>query len=88
MTGGWTLLAEDEASVNWNAQLARLTQYSPFQSFEWGRYQNHLGWRPLYYVCRPRGREVQAMCLALLRRYPGGIGFVWCVGGRLAISRR
>ncbi|MDC7785277.1 GNAT family N-acetyltransferase [Rhodoplanes sp. TEM] len=81
LSGGWALISAEEARDSWNAGLASLEEYSPFQSFEWGRYHAHLGWEPLHFVCRGRGGAPRAMCLALLRRFPGGVGFVWCVGG-------
>ena len=77
----WKLLTEEEAGRTWNTNAGRFEDSSPFQAFEWGRYQQALGWKPIHYAAVSDDSEVKAMCLALLRRMPWRGGFVWCVGG-------
>ncbi|MFD2182380.1 lipid II:glycine glycyltransferase FemX [Rhodoplanes azumiensis] len=81
MTDGWAALTAQEARRMWDDALARFDDGSPFQSLGWGEYQRKLGWEPVHYVHRAADGAISAMCLLLLRRYPAGIGFAWCVGG-------
>jgi hypothetical protein len=75
------LLDEETAQQIWNKHLTELADCSPFQTFSWGRYNRALGWKPCYFAAFDENSEIRAMCLGLLRRYPFGVGLMWCVGG-------
>ena len=49
--------------------------------FAWGEYNRALGWQPVYLAARGENDEITAMMLGLLRRYPLGVGLLWCAGG-------
>ena len=49
--------------------------------FAWGEYNRALGWQPVYLAARSATGEITAMMLGLLRRYPLGVGLLWCAGG-------
>lgn len=76
----WELLKE-EARRTWDENLTSFEEYSPFQMHAWGEYNRALGWQPLHLVARDESGEICAMMLGLLRRYPLGIGLLWCEGG-------
>ncbi|MCC6890281.1 MAG: peptidoglycan bridge formation glycyltransferase FemA/FemB family protein [Hyphomicrobiales bacterium] len=81
MPAHWKLLTEDEARAVWNSNATRFHDCSPFQTFEWGRYQKALGWQPVHYAALSQDGTIGAMCLALLRLPTRRTGFLWCVGG-------
>ena len=77
----WDLLDREAARIIWDVNLRRLSGSTPFQCFAWGSYQAELGWIPYYFVGRDDTGEIRSMCLALLRRYPLGLGVLSCIGG-------
>lgn len=77
----WKLLKKEEAEQVWDTNLESFDEYSPFQMFAWGEYNCALGWLPVHLVSRNEAGEICAMMLGLLRRYPFGIGLLWCEGG-------
>ena len=77
----WKLLTDEKAKQVWDDNLIRLADCSPFQTYSWGQYNRALGWQPYYFAAFDENDEITAMCLGLLRRYPMGIGMMWCVGG-------
>lgn len=77
----WKLLTEETAKQVWDESLIRLADRSPFQTYSWGQYNRALGWEPCYFAAFNEKEEIVAMCLGLLRRYPLGVGLMWCVGG-------
>lgn len=77
----WKLLTEEEAGKNWNEKLVELADYSPFQTFEWGRYHESLGWQPLYCVASDEQGNVSAMALILLKKIFLKTGLAWSPGG-------
>lgn len=77
----WELLNDETAKQVWDENLIRLSDCSPFQTFSWGQYNRALGWQPCYFAAFDEQGDINAMCLGLLRRYPFGVGLMWCVGG-------
>ncbi len=77
----WELLTNENAKGHWDTTLSGFTDCSPFQSYAFGQYYQSLGWQPLYLAANNEEGKTAAMCLGLLRRYPLGIGMLWCVGG-------
>ena len=77
----WELLTNESARQIWDENLIRFDDYSPFQMFAWGEYNRALGWQPVYLAARSENGEITAMMLGLLRRYPFGVGLLWCAGG-------
>lgn len=77
----WKLIENEAAAREWDENLIRLPDCSPFQTYAWGEYNRALGWQPLYFAAFNENGEIGAMCLGLLRRYPFGIGLMWCPGG-------
>ena len=77
----WKLLTDETAEQFWDENLIRLADCSPFQTYSWGQYNRALGWQPCYFAAFNEEDEIIAMCLGLLRRYPLGVGLMWCVGG-------
>jgi hypothetical protein len=77
----WQLLTDEAARQGWDDNLFRFADCSPFQTFSWGQYNRTLGWQPYYFAAFDEKDEINAMCLGLLRRYPFGVGLMWCVGG-------
>lgn len=77
----WKLLDETAAKENWDNQLSEFDDCSPFQTYDWGRYQKSLGWQPFHFVAENDRGEVCAMMLGGLRRYPFGTGLMWSPGG-------
>lgn len=77
----WELIEDETAARMWDKNLIQLSDCSPFQTYAWGEYNRALGWQPLYFAAFNENGEVEAMCLGLLRRYPLGIGLMWCPGG-------
>lgn len=77
----WNLIKEKDAARIWDENLIHLPDCSPFQSYVWGQYNRALGWEPLYLAAFNEKEEITAMCLGLLRRFPLGIGLMWCPGG-------
>ncbi len=77
----WELIEDETAAQIWDKNLIRLPDCSPFQTYAWGEYNRALGWQPLYFAAFDENSEIAAMCLGLLRRYPLGIGLMWCPGG-------
>jgi hypothetical protein len=77
----WKLLDEAEAKEIWDRQLIRFDDCSPYQTYDWGQYQKSLGWQPYHFIAENDSGETSAMVLGFLRRYPLGIGLMWCPGG-------
>jgi hypothetical protein len=77
----WNLITDEAAKEVWNENLIRFDDCSPFQTYEWGQYHKALGWQPYYFAATDARGEIVAMLLGLLRRYPLGIGLMWCTGG-------
>jgi hypothetical protein len=77
----WKLLAEETAKQIWDKQLIEFGDCSPYQTYGWGQYHKALGWEPYYFVAKTEEDAISAMFLVFLRRYPLGIGLMWCTGG-------
>ncbi len=77
----WKDITPREASDTWNENLARFDDCSPFQTYEWGQYQQSLGWEPHYCVCIDEEKNVKAIALVLVRRFLMKTGFAWVEGG-------
>ncbi len=77
----WEVLADETARQIWDENLIRFDDCSPFQMYAWGEYNRALGWQPVYLAARNATGEIAAMMLGLLRRYPFGVGLLWCAGG-------
>lgn len=77
----WQLLTDETAKQVWDENLIRLAGCTPFQSYSWGQYNRALGWQPCYFAGFNEKSEIAALCLCLLRRFPFGVGLMWCVGG-------
>jgi hypothetical protein len=77
----WKLLAEETAKEIWDKQLVKFYDCSPYQTYSWGQYHKALGWEPYYFVAETAQGAISAMFLGFLRRYPLGIGLMWCTGG-------
>ncbi len=77
----WELLTDNNASRNWDKNLARFTDCSPFQSYAFGQYHRNLGWQPYYWTATDKNGATAAMCSGLLRSFPLGFGILWCLGG-------
>lgn len=61
--------------------LVRFADGGPFQTYSWGEYRRSLGWQPCRWAAFNEKNDVVALMQATLRRYPLGIGLVWCEGG-------
>jgi hypothetical protein len=83
----WELLTDETAWRIWDKRLAEFPDCSPFQMYSWGAQQRALGWQPLHLAAFGDNGEMVAMMLALLRRYPLGVGMVWCAGGPVGDTR-
>src|ERR1043165_7904650 len=77
----WKKLTEEEARQSWDQTLARFVACAPFQSHAWGEYRKSLSWEQCRWVAVNETDEVVTMMQASLRRYPGGVGLLWCEGG-------
>lgn len=77
----WKLLTDEEASRNWNNYLNHFPDASPFQTYEFGQFNKEFGWLPAHFAAFDESGNPAAMMLGLLRRFPFGFGFMWCVGG-------
>jgi len=77
----WKLLSEDEARESWDETLTRFQDCAPFQSYAWGEYRRSLHWEQCRWVAFNEKDEAVAMMQASLRRYPLGVGLLWCEGG-------
>ncbi len=77
----WKLLTDEEAARNWNDYLNDFSDCSPFQTFEFGQFNKESGWQPVHFVAFDKNEKPSAMMLGLLRRFPFGFGFMWCIGG-------
>lgn len=77
----WQLQANETARHTWDQALLRLDDYTPFQTYARGEYHRALGWEPCHWAALNEDGEIVAMMLGLLRRYPLGIGLIWCEGG-------
>ena len=77
----WELLPAETARFLWDEKLASMEDCSPFQSYQFGQYQQCLGWQPHHWIATDQNGATEAMCLGLLRRYPLGVGILWCPGG-------
>ncbi|CAN5568401.1 hypothetical protein BH20ACI4_BH20ACI4_04000 [soil metagenome] len=77
----WKLLTEEEAARNWNKYLNCFSDCSPFQTYEFGQSNKDFGWLPVHLVAFDKNGKPAAMMLGLMRRFPFGFGFMWCVGG-------
>ena len=77
----WKKLTEEEARQSWDETLARFADCAPFQSYAWGEYRRALNWEQCRWVAVNEEDEVVTMMQASLRRYPGGVGLLWCEGG-------
>ncbi len=81
MMRNWKLIKEEKAAQIWNENLVKFEDCSPFQTFEWGQYQNSLGWTPLYFAHFDEEENITAMSMILLKSFPFKTGFVWVTGG-------
>jgi lipid II:glycine glycyltransferase (peptidoglycan interpeptide bridge formation enzyme) len=77
----WELLTPEAAARMWDETLLSLEDYTTFQSYAWGEYRRALGWEPCHWIAYDEEQKVVAMMLGLVRRYPFGLGMVWCEGG-------
>ena len=77
----WELLTDQDALAMWDQTLQGFDDCSPFQSYSWGEYRRALGWEPLRWVALDGNEKVVAMMQASVRRYPFGVGLIWCEGG-------
>ena len=77
----WKILTDEEARGTWDQTLVRFSDCSPFQSYAWGEYRRSLGWQPCRWAAFDDQDQIVAMMQASLRRYPLGVGLVWCEGG-------
>jgi hypothetical protein len=77
----WQLLSNEVAQQTWDEALLRLDDYSAFQSYARGEYHRALGWEPCHWAALNEQGEIVAVMLGLLRRYPLGVGLIWCEGG-------
>jgi len=77
----WKMLTGEEARGVWDQNLVQFSDCSPFQSYAWGEYRRSLAWQPCRWLAFDDRDQVVAMMQASLRRYPFGIGLVWCEGG-------
>lgn len=77
----WQLLTNEEASRTWDQTLKTFPDCSPYQSYSWGQYREALGWEAKRWVALDENEKVVAMMQGCLRRYPFGVGLIWCEGG-------
>ncbi|MGZ8846940.1 MAG: lipid II:glycine glycyltransferase FemX [Pyrinomonadaceae bacterium] len=77
----WELLTDEEALKVWDRTLKTFVDCSPYQSYAWGEYRRALGWEPRRWMAFDEKEKVVAMMQGCLRRYPFGVGLVWCEGG-------
>jgi len=77
----WELMTTEEALRSWDQSLEGFADCTPYQAFSWGEYRRALGWEPQRWIAFDENRKVVAMMQASLRRYPFGIGLIWCEGG-------
>ena len=81
----WTVLSDEDAAESWNALTLHLEDASPFHTFEFGQYYQHLGWHPMYCACFDNNRHVVAMALCLTKTVFGRITIGWCFGGPIGL---
>lgn len=77
----WKLQSDKEARASWDSVMLRFTDCAPFQTHAWGEYRRSLNWEQCRWIAFDEKNEPVAMMQASLRRYPGGIGLLWCEGG-------
>src|SRR6185503_2166195 len=77
----WKLLTDEEARESWDEMLVGFADCAPFQTYAWGEYRRALNWEQCRWVALNEKHEAVAMMQASLRRYPVGIGLLWCEGG-------
>lgn len=77
----WELLTNEEALRIWDQTLTRFPDCSPFQSYSWGEYRQALGWEPRRWMAFDAQDKVVAMVQGCMRKYPFGVGLIWCEGG-------
>jgi hypothetical protein len=77
----WKLLTDDEARQSWDDALIRFSDCAPFQTHAWGEYRRALHWEQCRWIAVDDQGEPVAMLQASLRRYPFGVGLLWCEGG-------
>ena len=77
----WELLTDEVALKIWDEALLRFDDYTPFQTYAWGEFRRGLGWQPYRWAAFNERREIVAMLLGSVRRYPLGFGLVWSEGG-------
>lgn len=77
----WQILTDERALDNWDADLIKFSEYSTFQTRAFGEYNRALGWQPIFLKNADETGAARAMMLGFLRRYPLGIGLMWCPGG-------
>lgn len=80
-TINWKLLTDEEARESWDEMLVGFADCAPFQTYAWGEYRRALHWEQGRWVALNEKHETVAMMQASLRRYPVGIGLLWCEGG-------
>lgn len=77
----WELLTNEEAARTWDQTLKTFADCSPYQSYSWGQYREALGWEARRWMAFDENEKVVAMMQGCLRRYPFGVGLIWCEGG-------
>lgn len=77
----WKLLTDEEARESWDEMLVTFADGAPFQTYAWGEYRRSLHWEQCRWVALNEKQKAVAMMQASLRRYPLGIGLLWCEGG-------
>lgn len=77
----WELLTNDDAQRIWDQNLEGLADCTPYQSYAWGEYRRSLGWEPMRWMAFDDKQKVVTMVQAAVRRYPFGVGLIWCEGG-------
>src|SRR5436190_1164400 len=77
----WELLTNEAASTLWDETLSGFGDCTPYQSYAWGEYRRALGWEPQRWIAYNDDGTIVAMMHGALRRYPLGIGLIWCEGG-------
>ena len=77
----WELLKNEDAARTWDQTLGEFDDCTPYQSYAWGEYRRSLGWEPYRWIAFNDEEKVVAMMQAAVRRYPFGVGLIWCEGG-------
>jgi len=80
----WDVLPDSESSRQWDPLLVGMSNYTVYQSFEWGEYKRSFGWSPIRMLATDGGRPL-SMIQLVQRQYPG-LNVLWASGGPLGPS--